>query len=122
MPRRTERVADLLLETLSELVLREVKDPRVGLVTFTRVDLSPDLRNATVYFSTFGDAEAGKQALGGLASAAGFLQGKAARLLRMRYAPELRFVYDLGFEHAARIDRLLRREDEPPDDSGESSR
>lgn len=119
MSRRTERVGDLLLETLSELVLREVKDPRIGLVTFTGIDLSPDLRNATVRFSTFGDAEAGAKALAGLQSAAGFLQGKAGRLLRLRHTPELRFVYDEGFDHADEIERLLRQVRKTPGDSGE---
>lgn len=109
MSRRTERVSDLLLETLSELLLREVKDPRIGTVTLTSANLSPDLRQARIGFCTLGGDEAArKKAEKGLASAARFLSGKVGRLLRMRSAPELRFEYDDGFEKADQMDRLLR--------------
>lgn len=119
MSRRSERVGDLLLETLSELLLREVKDPRIGSVTLTGIDLDEDLRHARVRFCTLGDASARDRAQRGLESAARFMQGKAARLLRMRFTPELRFEYDEGFEKADEMDRLLRKlhESEP---SGES--
>ena len=122
MSRRSERVSDLLLETLSELLLREVKDPRIGSVTLTGIDIGDDLRHATVRFCTLGDASARERAQKGLQSAARFLQGKAARLLRMRFTPELRFAYDEGFEKADEIDRLFRKihgdssEDVPPKD------
>ena len=116
MTRRTERFSDLLLETLSELLLREVKDPRIGTVTLTRVAVSDDLRQAKIGYSTLGDASARTRAQKGLESAAGFMQGKVTRLLRMRYAPELRFEYDDTFEKADEVDRLLKRvrsQDEP---------
>jgi len=108
MSRRSERVSDLLLETLSELLLREVKDPRIGTVTLTGVDLDQDLRQARVRFCTLGDASARARAQKGLESAARFMQGKAARLLRMKFTPELHFEYDDGFEKAAEMDRLLK--------------
>jgi ribosome-binding factor A len=108
MSRRSERVSDLLLETLSELLLREVKDPRIGPVTLTGVDLNPDLRSARVRFSTLGDPSARERAQQGLESASRFLQGKVARLLRMRYTPALHFEYDEGFERADAVDRLLK--------------
>lgn len=121
MSRRTERVGDLLLETLSELLLREVKDPRIGAVTLTGIDIAPDLRHARVRYCTLGDQEHRESIQQGLQSAAGFLQGKAARLLRMKRTPELRFEYDEGFEKADRIERLLREVRKPDDDpSGES--
>jgi|GraSoiStandDraft_58_1057296.scaffolds.fasta_scaffold227771_3 ribosome-binding factor A len=116
MSRRTERFSDLLLETLSELLLREVKDPRIGTVTLTRVSLADDLRQARVGYCTLGDASARARAQKGLESATGFMQGKVARLLRMRYAPDIRFEYDDAFEKADEVDRLLksvRPEDEP---------
>lgn len=115
MSRRTERVSDLLLETLSELLLREVKDPRIGTVTLTSANLSPDLRQARIGFCTLGDLSARAKAEQGLASASRFLSGKVARLLRMRTAPEIRFEYDDGFEKADQIERLLRTL-RPPDD------
>lgn len=123
MSRRTERISDLLLETLSELLLREVKDPRIGTVTLTSANLSPDLRQARIGFCTLGgDAAARAKAEKGLASAARFLQGKVARLLRMRRAPEIHFQYDEGFEKMDQMDRLLRtvRPPEPdPDGPGD---
>jgi ribosome-binding factor A len=109
MSRRTERVADALLEALSELLLREVKDPRVERVTLTRVDVSGDLRQAKVGYCTLGDDAARERALKGLESAAGFLQGKVARMLHMRYAPQIHFRYDDAFEKADEVDRLLKR-------------
>lgn len=109
MSRRTERVGDLLLETLSELLLREVKDPRIGSVTLTGVDIDDDLRGARVRFCTLGDVSARARAQAGLESAARFMQGKAARLLRMRHTPKLRFEYDEGFEKADEMNRLLRQ-------------
>ena len=116
MSRRTERLSDLLLETLSELLLRDVKDPRIGTVTLTRVDVTPDLRQARVGYCTLGDASAQAKAQKGLQSTAKFMQGKVARLLRMRYAPEIHFEYDDAFEKADEVDRLLksiRPHDEP---------
>ena len=109
MSRRSERVADLLLETLSELLLREVKDPRIGSVTLTGIDLDEDLRHARVRFCTLGDVSMRDRAQKGLESAARFMQGKAARLLRMRFTPDLQFEYDDGFEKADEMDRLLRK-------------
>jgi ribosome-binding factor A len=108
MSRRTERFSDLLLETLSELLLRDVKDPRIGPVTLTRVDVAPDLRQARVGYCTLGDAAGREKAQKGLESAAKFMQGKVARLLRMRYAPEIHFEYDDGFEKADEVNRLLK--------------
>jgi len=116
MTRRAERFSDLLLETLSELLLREVKDPRIGTVTLTRVEVGADLRQARVGYCTLGDASSRAKAQKGLESAARFMQGKVARLLRLRHAPEIRFEYDDTFEKADEVDRLLksvRPNDEP---------
>jgi ribosome-binding factor A len=115
MPRRLERFSDLLLETLSQLLLRDVKDPRIGTVTLTRVDVAPDLRQARVGFCTLGDAAGRTKAQKGLESAAKFMQGKVARLLRLRYAPEIHFEYDDTFEKADEVDRLLKSA-RPPDE------
>ena len=118
MSRRSELVADLLLETLSELLLREVKDPRIGAVTLTGVELDEDLRRARVRFCTLGDLSARNRAQQGLESAARFMQGKAARLLHMRFTPEIHFEYDDGFEKADEMDRLLRKlHESKPEDS-----
>lgn len=109
MSRRSERVGDLLLETLAEILHRDVKDPRIGRVTLTGLDVDEDLRRARVRYCTLGDSSARSRAQKGLESAARFMQGKAARLLRMRHTPEIRFEYDESFDRADEMDRLLRK-------------
>lgn len=106
--KRTDRVGALLKVALSELLLRGVKDPRVGMVTVTGVDLSPDLKHARVFVSTIGDEDARKQSLAGLASARRYLQAQAGKRLGLRFTPELRFEIDPSFEAGDRMERLLR--------------
>ncbi len=105
---RTDRVGALLQAALSELVLRGVKDPRIGMVTFTGVKLSPDLKHATVYVSTLGDDAAHARMLAGLASARPYLQSQAGRRLGLRFTPELRFEVDPAIAAAERVEQLLR--------------
>ncbi len=106
--KRTERVAALLQAALAELLLREVKDPRVSLVTVTGVDLSPDLKHAHVFVSVLGDDEARTRSLEGLTSARAYLQAQVGRRLALRFTPELRFALDPSFAAADRVERLLR--------------
>ena len=106
--RRTNRVGALLQATLSELLLRDIKDPRVGMVTVTGVDLSPDLKHARVFVSVLGDAAAQQRMLQGLASARPYLQSHAGKRLQLRFTPELRFEIDPAIAQGDRIDRLLR--------------
>jgi ribosome-binding factor A len=112
MTRRTDRVAEAVQELVAELLLREIKDPRVGMVTVTQVKVSPDLRHARVFFSCLGDDAQRAQSLRGLTSAAGFVRAHVARRLNLRVAPEIVFELDPGPEQAARIARLLK--DTPP--------
>jgi len=107
--RRQERVGEAMREVIAELLTREIKDPRVGMVTLTAVDLSPDLRHARVYFSSLGDATERRRCLDGLQSAAGFIKGQLARRLRLRYAPELVFMLDPSLENAERMASLLKQ-------------
>ncbi|MGD2135568.1 MAG: 30S ribosome-binding factor RbfA [Gemmatimonadales bacterium] len=104
---RPERVAALIQETLAEALTTRVKDPRVGFVTVTGVDVASDYSVATVGVSVLGDEEEKAQAMEGLDSASGFLRSLLARTLTLRTTPELRFVLDRGIEHAARINRIL---------------
>jgi ribosome-binding factor A len=106
--RRVERVGEAMREVIAELLVREIKDPRVGMVTLTTVEVSPDLRHARVYFSCLGDAAARQRTAAGLQSAAGFIKGQLAKRLRLRYAPEINFVSDPSLEHADRIATLLK--------------
>ncbi len=115
MSRRVARVADALQASIAELVQREIKDPRVGMVTITRVDVSPDLRNARVYFSRFGTDEDRQRSLQGLRSAAGFIRSQVARRLHLRVAPEIRFEVDENIEYAARMSRVLDAMETPGD-------
>jgi ribosome-binding factor A len=94
---------------IAEALTREVRDPRIGLVTITRVETSPDLSHARVFVAVSGELADGdgERVLAGLRSAAGFLRGKVARALSTRTTPELHFELDRGAEHAARINSLL---------------
>jgi ribosome-binding factor A len=105
--RRPEQVAEIVRQVLAETVGREVRDPRVGFVTITRVDVSGDLSHAQVFVMAQGDEAERQRALEGLQSAAGFLRGKVARALATRTIPELHFELDRGLEHAARINAVL---------------
>jgi ribosome-binding factor A len=117
---RRARVGALLQSAIADLLLREVKDPRIGMVTVTGVDLSPDLKHARVFVAPHGDAATGARALAGLASARPFLQAQVGRRLGLRFTPELRFVLDETLDRADRLEQLLRelhRDDpESPDD------
>lgn len=106
--RRVERVGEAIREVIAELLVREIKDPRVGMVTLTTVEVSPDLRHARVYFSCLGDEGARERTLAGLNSAARFIKGQVTKRLRLRYAPEVVFVSDPTVEQADRIAALLK--------------
>jgi ribosome-binding factor A len=104
---RMRRVDEAVREVLSDAITRELKDPRVGFVTVTDVDTSPDLRHARVYVSVLGDPGVRRRSLAGLQSAHGFLQGRVARELRIKHTPTLDFVIDETAERAQRVNKLL---------------
>jgi ribosome-binding factor A len=113
---RPERLAALIQETLAAALATRVKDPRVGFVTITGVEVTPDGQHATVRFSVMGSEDEKARALEGLEHARGFLRTHLAAQLDTRVTPELRFELDRGLEHAQRIDELLgrlRRERDP---------
>lgn len=105
---RLERVAGAVREVIADLLLREIKDPRIGMITLTRVELTHDLRHGKVYFSSVGDAAARQRTLSGLHSAAGFIKAQVARRLQLRYVPELVFVFDASLDNAERLANLLK--------------
>ena len=94
-------------EVLSEAIATELKDPRVGFVTVTSVDTSPDLRHARVFVSVLGDDDQREASLAGLSSSHGYLQGRVASRLRMKHTPTLEFQYDASVERVMRINELL---------------
>jgi ribosome-binding factor A len=106
--RRAERVGEAIREAIAGMLLREIKDPRIGMITLTAVELSDDLRHAKVYFSCLGDEAAHQRSLSGLRSAAGFIKAQLTRRLKLRYAPELAFIFDPSVERANRLAGLLK--------------
>ena len=110
MTERIRRVNEAVREVLSEALTQDVKDPRVGFVTVTSVDTSPDLRHARVYVSVLGEADERAASLDGLQSAHGFLQRRVARDLRLKHTPQLQFIEDDTARRADRIERLLGEE------------
>ena len=104
---RLRRVADQIQREMSALLHTELKDPRVGMITLTDVEVSPDLAHAKVFFTTLGDAEALARTEAGLARAAGFLRSELGRRLKLRVTPEVRFVHDPSVERGARLSRLI---------------
>jgi ribosome-binding factor A len=104
------RVNEALREVLSVRIAEGLKDPRIGFVTVTAVETSPDLRHARVYVSVLGDEQERADSLTGLQSAHGILQSEIARLTHMKRTPELRFVYDETAETGMRINELLEGE------------
>lgn len=106
---RRERIEGEVQRVLSTLVAREVKDPRVGSVTITAVQLAPDLSVARVFFLPFGGRHAADEVREGLASASGYLRGEVGRRLSLRHAPRLEFVIDRHFEEAAHLTSLIDR-------------
>jgi len=106
---RTHRVGELIREELSEIIQRELKDPRIGFVTITGVDVSPDLRHADVYISVLGSEKQKKESLKGLQSSSGFLRKELSKRVRMKYFPELKFQFDPSIERGMRIERIIRK-------------
>jgi ribosome-binding factor A len=103
---RPQKVADLIQRELSELIRLEVRDPRVGMVTITSVDVSPDLSHAKVFFTLL-EKEKMIDTTRGLQRAAGFLRSQLAHRMKLYTTPELRFVYDESVERGDRLSRLI---------------
>ena len=107
MSARMRRVDEAVREVLSDAVLQDLKDPRIGFVTVTDVKTSADLRHARVFVSVLGTDEEREATLAGLQSAHGILQARVGRELRMKRTPTLQFVYDDTAERAARVEEIL---------------
>lgn len=119
IPNRGYRVADQIQRDLSELIARDLKDPRVGLVTLSGVDVSPDFAYAKVYFTVLGgDAQETEEALN---HAAGHLRNGLFKRLRIHTVPTLRFIFDETTERAARMNSLIDQavSERVPDDDAD---
>ena len=104
---RMRRINEVMREVIGDSISTELEDPRIGFVTVTAVETSPDLRSARVYVSVLGDAEARDASLAALGSAHGVLQATIARQTRMKRTPTLTFHYDDTPERGERLTRLL---------------
>ncbi len=109
IPERVKRVSESLKEVLSEIIQYELKDPRIGFVTVTHVEMSADLRFARVWVSVLGSEEENHDLLKALDKAKGFIKGEISKRLRLRYMPELSFLIDSNVEAYMRIDEILQR-------------
>ena len=111
---RGARIADQIQRELAQIIRLEVRDPRVGLVTLTGVELSRDQSHAKVFFTTLGPASAAEEAAEGLQRAAGFLRSELAHRLTTRKVPELHFHFDESVERGVRLSRLIDEAVNPP--------
>jgi len=106
--RRTRQVGEVLREELTDIIRREVKDPRIGFFSLTRIDVSGDLRLAKVYVSVLGTEDERTATMAALDSATGFIRHHLRPRLRLRHIPELAFRDDRSMEHAEQIGQTLR--------------
>ena len=114
---RVGRVAEEIKKELSQLIQSELKDPRIGFVTVTDVEVTGDLSEANVYLSIFGDEDQKQQSLAGITKATGFLRSEIGKRIRLRHTPALLFHIDQSIEYGNKIDVLLGqiKKEEPGD-------
>ena len=105
--KRATRVADLIMADISDIILREIRDPRIKSVTITGVKLTDDLRLAKVFFVEMGKDTFDPQTKTALQNATGFLKRELGKRIKLRYVPDIIFVSDESFAYGSRIDRLL---------------
>jgi ribosome-binding factor A len=105
--KRSEKVADLIQKEISEMLLRSIKDPRIGFVTVTRVKVSEDCRFAKVYFSVVGTLDERNRSMEGLNSAKGYVRKELGRRVSLRYTPDLTFQFDPSIEYAIHMEEVF---------------
>ncbi len=105
--KRAARVADLIMADISDILLKEIRDPRIKSVTITGVDMTDDLRLAKIYFVEMGQDTCNPQTKTALEGATGFLKRELGKRLKLRYMPDIFFVCDESFAYGSRIDKLL---------------
>ena len=104
---RLERVAELLREAISDILLMVVHDPRIGFVTITEVKVTPDFRECFAYVSVYGSKEVQNDTMAGLQSSADFIRGELNKRVRLRFIPKLQFIFDSRVESANKVLQLL---------------
>lgn len=120
--KRTERIAEQIKTELGQLCLTKLKDPRLGFVTITRVEVSADLKYAKVHYSVLGDSEARVKTAKALESARGFLQHEISAVLKLRFTPALKFYLDTSAEYSIHIEEVIRKiHEERPEENTEGT-
>ena len=106
---RVGRVAEQIKKELGQMLQQELKDPRIGFVTVTGVDVTNDLSQAKVYLSVLGSEEEKENTLKAIAGASGYIRSEIGRRIRLRHTPELVFKFDESIDYGSRIERLLQQ-------------
>ena len=106
--KRSEKVADLIQKEISQMLVKSIKDPRIGFVTITKVSVSDDFRLAKVYFSVAGTVKERERSMKGLDSAKGYVRKELGRRIRLRYTPEIMFQFDPSIEYAIHMEELIQ--------------
>ena len=104
---RIEKLQELIKQEMSKMLLKELKDPRIGFVTVTDVEMTGDLREAKIYVSVMGGSEQVKNSLEGLNSALGFIRREIGQRVRLRFTPEISFALDTSLDYGDHIQKLL---------------
>ncbi|MEL6150503.1 MAG: 30S ribosome-binding factor RbfA [Chloroflexota bacterium] len=118
---KQERMAERIRQVMSELLMREVSDPALQGVTVTEVKIDPEVMFARIYVNALGDETRRDEVMGGLKRASSFLRREMSKRIRVRSAPEIRFLWDEGLEQANKVEQLLNDLEipEPADDEDE---
>jgi len=104
---RIEKLQELIKQEMSKMLLREIKDPRIGFVTVTDVEMTGDLREAKIYVSIMGDEEKVQESLKGLKSALGFIRREIGKRIKIRFTPEISFALDTSLDYSEHIQKIL---------------
>jgi ribosome-binding factor A len=106
--KRVDRISHLIKKEVADMLTREVKDPRIGMVSITEVKLSKDLRHAHIYYSVMGEEKAVSDSMIGLKRATGFIQRQLGHRLSLRYTPIVDFRFDTSLEQGSRMEQIIR--------------
>jgi ribosome-binding factor A len=106
--KRSEKVADLIRKEVSEMLMRSIKDPRIGFITITRVSVTDDCRSAKIYYSVMGSEAEREASLEGLTSARGYIRKELGRRVSLRYTPDIVFQFDPSIEYAIHMEEVIQ--------------
>lgn len=106
---RSEKVASEIKKEINKILREKVSDPRIGFLSIIDVDVSADLKNAKIFFSVLGDEKTKKETLAGLQSASSFVRQELGHALKLRFVPEISFIYDKGIERGSKVLSIMNR-------------